>query len=136
MDDYDELMFAFNVIIFGCAFVSRAKMLRISKMRLRRRRACWVREILRKRDAEGTHAILVPKLLSDSALYKNYFRMSKETFTELLTLLEPALTKMDTVMRKAVTAHERLGVILRFLATGHLQTILYSRQCYQNHYCF
>ena len=44
--------------------------------------------------------------------------MGHESFTLLLSKLEPMITRQDTIMRQAVSAAERLAVTLRFLATG------------------
>jgi len=44
--------------------------------------------------------------------------MDHESFTLLLSKLEPMITRQDTIMRQAVSAAERLAVTLRFLATG------------------
>ena len=44
--------------------------------------------------------------------------MSPERFQHLLGLVSPLITKKDTKMRAAITAEERLAVILRFLANG------------------
>ena len=43
--------------------------------------------------------------------------MSPNRFQHLLELVRPLATKIDTKMRKAITAEERLAVTLR-LATG------------------
>ncbi len=50
--------------------------------------------------------------------FKNFFRMSSCTFEQLLNMIAPKIKKMDTNMREAIPAHERLGVTLRFLASG------------------
>lgn len=50
--------------------------------------------------------------------FRNYLRMDSCTYRQLLSLLEPMLTKQDTFMRKAITAHEQLSATLQFLATG------------------
>lgn len=48
----------------------------------------------------------------------NYLRMSEENFQKLLNLVEMRITKVDTHLRQAITAEERLTATLRFLATG------------------
>lgn len=42
--------------------------------------------------------------------------MNEETFN-LLALVTPLIKKHDTVMREAISPHERLSATLRFLAT-------------------
>lgn len=40
----------------------------------------------------------------------------EDTYIELLNLVTPLIKKQDTVMRKAITPHERLSTTLRLLA--------------------
>ncbi|VEN49470.1 unnamed protein product [Callosobruchus maculatus] len=44
--------------------------------------------------------------------------MKEETYVELLNSVIPLIKREDTVMRAAMTAHERLNATLRFLETG------------------
>ena len=44
--------------------------------------------------------------------------MDEPTFLELLSLVTPIIEKQDTIMRTAITPHERLTCTLRYLATG------------------
>ena len=44
--------------------------------------------------------------------------MNEETYLNLLLLVSPLIKKQDTVVREAVTPHERLTATLRFIATG------------------
>lgn len=87
--------------------------------RERTRRSIWIRRILREREIEGTCNILIPKLMSDSAHYKNFFRMTKETFSILLNHVQPLLERTNTKLRKCVTVNDKLSVTLRYLATGN-----------------
>lgn len=45
-------------------------------------------------------------------------RMSVEKFNELLRLVEPHISKADTLMRKVVPARVKLEITLQFLASG------------------
>ncbi|XP_067118748.1 uncharacterized protein [Centruroides vittatus] len=47
-----------------------------------------------------------------------FVRMPIETFAKLLRLIEPDITKQNTRWRDAISAHDRLCLTLRFLATG------------------
>lgn len=64
----------------------------------------------------------VPRLLHDGTrrvgTFVHYFRMPEELFDKLVTNLEPLIRKEDTNMRAAVDVKTRLGVTLRYLATG------------------
>ncbi|XP_026482640.1 uncharacterized protein LOC113390281 [Ctenocephalides felis] len=44
--------------------------------------------------------------------------MDKETYLKLLKMVSPLIRRQDTIMRKAISPHERLTATLRFLATG------------------
>jgi hypothetical protein len=50
--------------------------------------------------------------------YKNYLRLDSVSFDALLDLVKDKIHKNDTVMRKAITAEQRLTATLRYLATG------------------
>ncbi|ESO83759.1 hypothetical protein LOTGIDRAFT_132951, partial [Lottia gigantea] len=47
---------------------------------------------------------------------KNFLRMNRASFQELLELLDPVIRRNDTNMRECITAGERLALTLRFLA--------------------
>lgn len=50
--------------------------------------------------------------------YKNYLRLDSVSFDVLLDLVNDKIRKKDTVMRKSITAEQRLTATLRYLATG------------------
>lgn len=50
--------------------------------------------------------------------FNNYLRMNENTYLHLLSLVTPLIEKQNTVMRNALSPHERLTLTLRFLATG------------------
>ncbi|XKL68274.1 hypothetical protein PGB90_003765 [Kerria lacca] len=84
-------------------------LLNTSKSRKRER---WVHELMAVREKED-FKILFPHLVKDPKKFFNYFRMSHETFEELLAAIEPSITKQDTNMRNCITAKEKLAVTLR-----------------------
>ncbi|MPC91829.1 hypothetical protein E2C01_086889 [Portunus trituberculatus] len=53
----------------------------------------------------------------DPATLRNWIRLDREQYEELLALITPLIQKQDTNMRRAVTAAERLTLTLRFLAS-------------------
>jgi len=57
-------------------------------------------------------------------IIKNFTRMTLEDFEYLASLVCPKITRMDTNMREAITARERLALTMRFLATGDSFTSL------------
>lgn len=50
--------------------------------------------------------------------------MSADLYDELLTLVAPIIQKQNTIMREAISPHERLTATLRYLAEGKTQTSL------------
>ena len=50
--------------------------------------------------------------------------MSPERLDALLTMVKPWIEKKDTSFRQAIPADERLGLTLRFLASGDSQQSL------------
>lgn len=49
---------------------------------------------------------------------KNFLRMDIDSFEELLDMVTPIIKKQDSLMRKAISARERLTATLRFLVSG------------------
>jgi len=86
----------------------------------KRKRKVWMKDWLKKRH-EFTHDNLLQELvISSSVDYKNFLRMDKETFIDLLGMVMPLIRKVDTKLRDAISASEWLSSTLRFLATGQL----------------
>jgi hypothetical protein len=66
-----------------------------------------------------SHTNLLSELRLDLGdWFNNYLKIDEATHLEFLQKIIPRIEKSDTVMREAVTPHERLCVTLRFLATG------------------
>ena len=51
-------------------------------------------------------------------LWREHFRISRQTFDFICNLVRPDLTRQDTVMRRAVSVEKRVAVALWRLATG------------------
>ncbi|CAH1963126.1 unnamed protein product [Acanthoscelides obtectus] len=85
--------------------------------RSKRHRAIWCKDWLMKRE-HYSHINLVNELKFAPKDWHNYLRMNEETYLKLLSMVTPLIKKQDTVMRKAISPHERLTATLRFLATG------------------
>lgn len=50
--------------------------------------------------------------------FKNFLRMDIDSFEEILGMVTPLIEKQDSLMRKAISARERLTATLRFLVSG------------------
>lgn len=80
-------------------------------------RSKWVKNWLEKRSTYS-HINLLNELRLEPDDWRNYLRMDEDTYIELLNMVTICIKRQDTVMRKAITPHERLSTTLRFLATG------------------
>jgi hypothetical protein len=94
---------------------------------LRRRRRClraanrktWVKQWILRRQAQGACANIVCELnCEDPEKFRQYHRLDKCLFEEVLALVSPVIAKKDTHLRCSLKPIERLSVTLRFLATG------------------
>ncbi|KAJ8969908.1 hypothetical protein NQ314_001525 [Rhamnusium bicolor] len=83
----------------------------------RKKRSMWCKEWLRKRE-DSCHINLLNEVRFYPRDWHNYLRMNEETYLNLLLLVTPLIKRKNTIMRSAISAHERLTETLRFLATG------------------
>ncbi|XP_039763773.1 uncharacterized protein LOC120636385 [Pararge aegeria] len=83
--------------------------------RKRYKRELWCKHWLLLRKSYS-HTSLINELKITPKDYNNYLRMNE--YLHLLSLVTPLIKKQDTILRNAITPHERLTATLRFLATG------------------
>lgn len=89
----------------------------VNSKKPRKSRKLWCKDWLLKRN-RYTHVNLLKELSVEEGDYRNYLRMNETVYEKLLALVSPLIKKNDTVMRTAISPHERLSATLRFLATG------------------
>jgi len=87
-----------------------------NKIRKRRRFCC--KSWLQRRDQYSDMRLLHELQENNPDDFKNYLRMDKTAFSELLTAVTPYIVKHDTVMSRAISPKERLTATIRVLATG------------------
>ena len=99
--------------------LSAARIIKICRRRAKKRRSrrVWVKPWLLKKQ-ELSHVHLIRELQDIPEDWKNYLRMNKENYLNLLERITPLIKKQDNVMRSAITPHKRLAATLRFLITG------------------
>ncbi|EFN74598.1 hypothetical protein EAG_01839, partial [Camponotus floridanus] len=68
----------------------------------------------------GFYSAIFPVMSLCESRFRNYFRMTATQFEELL-LMASQITK-QTVIRKPISAEERLSLTLKFLASGDSMT--------------
>ncbi|KAG0443057.1 hypothetical protein HPB47_015335 [Ixodes persulcatus] len=84
----------------------------------------WVRSLLRSRETFGEYHHLVRDMRLDNGqdCYQ-YFRMTRQRFDHLLSLVGPSLQKETTFWREPIPPAERLALTIRYLAHGASQAI-------------
>ena len=77
------------------------------------------RDWIKRRREKGAFQNIVKELAAeDLPSFKNFMRMDYVTFQALVENISHKITKRTTMMRKAISASERVALTLRFLATG------------------
>ena len=105
-------------IVATLCIIIIANAVKIIRKRQRRRRQ-WTRPWIQRRSHHGAHHALLQELTTeDPDGFRNFLRMDKADFDELLTKVTPLIHRQDTWMREAISVSERLSITLRYLATG------------------
>ena len=90
-----------------------------AKKKRRKSRRWWQTHLYTQRNAENVGSLVSElKFQAVSGHYKNFTRMTPSDFEYLLNKIGKKIEKQDTVLRKAISAQDRLALTLRFLATG------------------
>ena len=118
MDIDDILAVNLSVIIITLTAIIILQEEDEEKNKKKRKKRFWMKRILEKRHSEGTFNLLIPQLRSNDGHFKNFLRMSEDSYQLLLSLVEPLIRKQNTRLRRALTANEKLSLTLRYLATG------------------
>ena len=100
-----------EVVVVLCIIMIASAIQRIRRQRRRQRR--WVRPWIRRRQQHGAHhALMVELTTEDPGGFRNFLRMDKIDFEELLEKVTPVIQRQDTWMREAISASERLSITL------------------------
>ncbi|KAG0723260.1 Protein ALP1-like [Chionoecetes opilio] len=87
---------------------------RIAAARARRRKRIWSRQLLIERPLRGEFRMLMEREKAiDPASFHGAYRMTPDTFDELLELVRPRIEVQSTHLRESIGAAERLGLTLR-----------------------
>jgi hypothetical protein len=84
----------------------------------RKKRSCWKRPWIARRDEQGAYTNLVRELELDGSLH-NYLRITKTQFDDIVARVTPLIKRQNTTFQASITPGERIAVTLRFLATGN-----------------
>jgi hypothetical protein len=80
-----------------------------------KRQRFWVHPVLENVERRGAYRVLPSELMQHPDKSTGYYRMSKQTFQDLLSLVSPAIEKEDTNYRCAICPAERLLITLRYV---------------------
>ena len=72
--------------------------------------------------AYQTEALWFDNILNDQNLEQHWrsdFRMSQDTFRDILRVVQPALEKRDTQFRRGIPIKKRVAIALLRLSTGN-----------------
>ena len=110
-----------HAILLGALAVLQQIDTKEKQEKLRKRKRCWVRPWIARRQQLGAFSALVREIeVEDPRAFPNFVGMDIQQFHHLLDVVSPYITHQDTAMRDAIPPAERLAVTLRFLATGIL----------------
>ena len=85
----------------------------------RKKRRVWVWPYLQRKAQYGHYDTLMDELYDDNPeLYRNYIRMDRQQFMDIVELISPIIERKNTRWRPAIDPRARLAITLRFLATG------------------
>lgn len=100
--------------------------LKRSEERRMSRRHIWSQPWFLERRAYG-HANLLDEYRRCPRTFREYMKMTEESYVQLLNLVNDSIEKQDTIMRPSISSHERLAATLRYLATGEKLSDLQAR---------
>ena len=113
-------------------------MLVLLRRRLRRKRRrkhrFWVRQMLLRRHDVGEFNLFKEMYHHDHESFHRYFRMAPSQFDDILSMIEPVISKHDTG-RPPISAAERLATTIRYtrkLIVFYFCTSFYLRIVFTN----
>lgn len=83
------------------------------------RRKYWCHPYI-ERNIRTRLFVAAEQLKETDSKFIAFYRMSKESYVELVHMLAPSLQRQDTNMRECVTAEERLLITLRYVFINHI----------------
>jgi 3'-phosphoadenosine 5'-phosphosulfate sulfotransferase len=105
-----------RIIAFKMDSVEEAVLLALNSSKAKKKRKPrkhWVKHLLSTRLHKGLFHSLYDDLRQDDEQFFNYFRMSKKSFDELLSVLEEDISGRNTVMRRYIPAEENYECVQR-----------------------
>nr|CAI5847921.1 unnamed protein product [Callosobruchus analis] len=82
------------------------------RRRRRRRRMYWLHPYIEK-NINCRFYVAARELSEDDSVFRSVYRMTKDTYTDLILIVGPLIQKQNTAMRESVSPEERLLITLR-----------------------
>lgn len=79
-----------------------------SRIKKKKKRKFWMHPVTNMRKSKGFFYTLYKELIHDTEKFFNFTRMSRETFQELLLLINDQCSKKDSTMRECIPVEEKL----------------------------
>lgn len=106
-------------VLRSFSYVLSEELLQICADELKRKpRSTWVREWIKNKTLGASCTIIRELYTSDPKEYKALMRLTPDQFEDILAMISPSISSIDTVMREALPARLKLEITLAFLATG------------------
>ena len=72
-------------------------------------RKTWTKRLIMRRQRQGAYANLVSELnVEDPEKFRQFHRLERQHFEQILEMICPVIAKRDTTMRSAICSRERL----------------------------
>ncbi|CAI6359011.1 unnamed protein product [Macrosiphum euphorbiae] len=82
------------------------------RMQTKKKRKYWVHPYIEKNINCRTF-VAARELQETDATFLAFYRMSRESYTELVTIISPAIHQQNTHLRECVSPEERILITLR-----------------------
>ena len=100
MDDDELIQLNLLILIVSLLAIIIEQQTTVDKRKVKRKKRYWVKPILEKRQSEGTFKLLIPQLQFHEGLFKNFLRMTEESYEILLSLVGPIIQRKNTQIYK------------------------------------
>ena len=99
--------------------IAKAQIEEENQKSTRKPRSVWMWPYLQRRMEYGHYENLMQELSRECPeLFKNFARMDRQLFDDIVERVTPLIQKKTTFWRKPIPAGLRVAITLRFLATG------------------
>ena len=91
-----------------------------ARKRRERQRKATLPYVLRRQVFGAFHSLVQELATEDPKQLRHFLRLSGDAFDDLLHIVGPSISKLNTQYKDSIPPEERLAVTLRYLAQGRL----------------